>query len=286
MASIITVDSRGNESVQLKDGSRRSLGWKPPSPGYKSTVRKFGSRAGRSLIPRSKWVPFSLKPYIAGIKDQDGFGACGGHALASGGEVLVNKSGAHPSMVSLSAWFAYSLINGGRDGGVSVQDGLKSLQTYGTCLDASVKYGTYQKSKIGKAAFEEALRFRLFDGYLCSTFDEIGSAIQYGDPVVIGIFIGNRFEPNSAGVIPEWDGSNVGGHAMLVVGSLLINGKWHLETVNSWRETWGLNGTCYIPESYFKGQGWPADCIALQSPTWDPLASLPPKLQRAYGISA
>jgi C1A family cysteine protease len=73
-----------------------------------------------------------------------------------------------------------------------------------------------------------------------------------GRPVSFGIEIGNRFEPDGQGIIPDQSGRG-GGHCMCAVGLKQIGSRWYLKVQNSWSTQWGLAGYCFMPESYFQG---------------------------------
>jgi C1A family cysteine protease len=54
------------------------------------------------------------------------------------------------------------------------------------------------------------------------------------------------------GIVPvpeKWEQS-LGGHAMCVVGYKRINRKDYMIVRNSWGDSWGDNGYCYIPMSF------------------------------------
>jgi hypothetical protein len=247
-------------------GDRRLMGCLPPK---ENDLPRFSAGPKMAVIPRSQWKPHDLTPYFAGIDDQNGHGACVG--FGSEGAANTSKGVAGGVKRKLSPWFVYAGINGGSDSGAVVSDACTFMRDVGTCLDETVPDKAWHKRMIPREAYEEAKRFRIHQAYGCDTFDEIVSAILLNFSVSFGISIGNRFTPNANGILPDWDGRNVGGHCMQALGVVLINGKWYLKVPNSWSTRWGLNGFCFMPESYFSGQRYGVDAWALQSLASDPM---------------
>lgn len=273
--STIQQSDDGLDFVVAPDGDRRLLGCLPPRD--ESGFQKYSARFGDvAIIPREQWMEVDLSIFVPFVDDQNGHGACVGHGAASGFDVSWNVMRGEKR--KFSPWFVYSQVNGGRDQGAIVSDALHAMIKLGVPLDETVPDKAWHKSRIPANAFEEATRFKVFEGYELNTFDEMVSALLRRWPVVFGIMLGNRFNPNPEGVIPPWDGANVGGHCLLGVGVKRIAGQWYIRTLNSWGTRWGLSGYCYIPESYFRGQRWPLDAFAIQSPQPDPndIADDPP----------
>lgn len=80
--------------------------------------------------------------------------------------------------------------------------------------------------------------------------DEIRLALSLGAPVVFGVSIFDSFYNDRNGIIqmPRYTDEYLGGHAMLIVG---YDDSSRLYTVlNSWGNTWGDDGFCYIPYDY------------------------------------
>lgn len=261
----MTIIIEGGREFVEHSGGRHAMGCRPPHA--ESGLPKFAAAPGARIIPQSDWVDTDLEQWLGPVKDQNGYSACVGHGCTSAIEGALHMSG--HDRVQLSAWLTYACVDGGRDEGAVVSDCLKTLKEFGTCLDATVKYGTFVKSKIPQSAWDEAKRFRLFEGYALDSFDAICSAIQLGFFVPFGTLIGYRFEPDASGVIPPWSG-RTGGHCMCAVGVKKIVGEWHVKVRNSWSEKWGVSGCCYMPQSYFDGQPWPTDAFAIQSTYLDP----------------
>jgi hypothetical protein len=245
-------------------GERRILAClKPTEP---SGFPKFGAARQLKRVPRTEWKDFSYKRHVGPIKDQDGHGACVGFGGSGGAECA--RSIAGQTFFQLSGNNLYSQINGNRDQGALVSDALKALMSVGVCLESEFpETGSIWKRDVPSNAWETARRFRLAEGHECESFDDIVSAILCGRIVVFGVDIGTRFQPDSQGVLPAKRGSG-GGHCMYACGVKTINGKWMLEVINSWGARWGVDGCCWMPESYFSGY---MDAFAIVGGINDPL---------------
>lgn len=226
------------------------------------------------VIPQSEWRDFTMADLaLPRILDQDGRGACVGHGACGAFELAWRFN--LRQHLEFCPWFIYGNINGGRDAGAFVGDSLTSMQKQGVSLWGTIPYSEYRSSRFPAKAYEEAKRFKPEMVYWTKTFEDIGSAAQRGHPVVFGCEIGNAFNPDSRGVIPAQRGGG-GGHCMFVAGVRKIDGQWYLHIINSWGTSWGLNGTCYMPKSYFTDL---SDAYAIATPALDPQDPQPlPKL--------
>jgi len=76
------------------------------------------------------------------------------------------------------------------------------------------------------------------------TLQDVLETIAYRGPIVLGVnWYNNMFAPDDKGFIHA-SGRLAGGHAILAKG---INAKKKYITLhNSWGESWGINGSCYL----------------------------------------
>lgn len=270
---------KGGDYLLVGGGKRYLTAKRTPA----ATRAKFAKYADSwPTIPQSKWKDFTLCDLCAPrILDQDGRGACVGHGAAGAFEMSWRINGRQP--LDFDPWYLYALINGGQDGGAFVGDSLEAMQQYGVALFGSTPYAEYRLPRVPQKAKDEAKRFKPDVVYSCTTPTEIGSAAQRGHPVVFGCQVGGNFSPNSQGIIPRQSGGG-GGHCMFVAGVRKINGEWYFHVVNSWSTSWGLNGTCFMPMSYFD-DGDLADAYAIVTVQNDPLDPLPLPARKRAALS-
>ena len=101
---------------------------------------------------------------------------------------------------------------------------------------------------------EKAKPFGDVSFYVCSKRKEIQRAIMDCKAVLIGIPVFDCFyRPDDLGFVhydPKKDVESDGGHAIVVIGWLTTDDGFYWVIKNSWGEDWGINGCCFLPESY------------------------------------
>lgn len=194
------------------DGVYRVLACIPSSEESKSFFPRFSSR---SVAPMdsSQWREIDLEWYGDPIKDQRSTSSCVSQGCTSGMEYNWMQSGR--PLIEFNPYFVYGLINGGRDAGAMISDGLKALMQYGICLKNDLPPGAMFQNQFPQKAFNNAKRFKLTQAYRCDTFEEICSAITLGFVCPLGILVGSNFGYlDNDGVAPLPNGGG-GGHCVM-----------------------------------------------------------------------
>jgi C1A family cysteine protease len=252
---------------EIDDGREfRQLGALPPTRAHRFT----NFEASYPSLPESEWKECSIRKWWdQPIYNQGQHGSCVGQASTTGFTYAWRISRQTPQIFSPT--YVYAQINGNRDQGAQVSEGLECLEDIGTCLFSQVGQDKIYRSQISSAANETAKRFRVATAYAINSWVELGSAILQGMVVVTGIAVGTNFSYlDSNGVAPLVD-RLAGGHALAHVGLKNINGTWVIETQNSWGADWGLNGYCYLREEHFDPRyGFSFDAFAIASVKDDP----------------
>jgi hypothetical protein len=253
------------------DGFYRVLACIPETSESIKEFPKFGSAMATTLDP-SQWQEIDLEWYNLPILNQGMTSSCVGHGTCSGMEMCYKQSGR--PLVPFTPFFAYGLINGGRDAGAQISDALKALMQYGICRLGDIPAGTMFQNQFPPTAFEIAKRFKLAQAYHCQTFEDICSAITLGFVCPLGLYVGNNF-PNldSEGVAPLPAGGG-GGHCVLGMG-LKKSAKygWLIKIQNSWGSNFGKNGHCYLQRGHFNMMN--PDAFAIQAIIDDPQDNTP-----------
>jgi len=78
------------------------------------------------------------------------------------------------------------------------------------------------------------------------------SAVLTTGPLLYCIPVYSNFSPNAEGIIPLPSGTLLGYHAMVLIG--WKPGYWLVQ--NSWGQSWGLNGRCWIPWEFPALEVW------------------------------
>lgn len=228
-------------------------------------------------IPESEWRAFDLRDdpkYPVKVKDQNGKGACNGHAAATSLEIGRYISGA--LHVPLSPWLIYADLCNGWDVGSSIAEALVYLESKGTCSEPLVPYATINPAKIPADARSDAKRFKIEIGHRLNSFRDLCIATQLRMPFNFSVPVNSNFNKLDKDGVPQ---NRAGTHNHAVTGGVgmkrLSDGRWAILMQNSWATQWGWNGYCWITERNVEGRGWDAYCVT--ATVVDP-SNLPPVL--------
>lgn len=240
--------------VVLPDGSKRRLGnIVPPFGVMKRAYPVYGEGADERLIPRSEWKsiiadfppPFTYM-FLPPLHDQDGAGQCNADAVTTAAECKRMQQGL--PYIKLSAPDLYDRINGGRDQGSLLEDGMDESSKNG--LAALNDAGGNEVWKRGQrlATAEQRLRYRVLEWRRCPTFDHFYSGLLRGDPGVSGVMWRDSDTPDSNGYLPDRPRGNAGGHATFAFyPSLRNDGMFGAVNRQSWGPGWSPNtNNCFI----------------------------------------
>jgi len=180
------------------------------------------------------------------IKDQDGIGACQGYASASAIERARWMRGLEH--VKLSGDYAYALVNGGRDNGSQLANGLRACQESGYAPESTpgLKRWEWRPTRIPAAAHQAAKRYRGFEGYVATTEAGLYSGLAQGFVGVIAVHVAGAYSRLDRHGI-SMGGNGVGNHAVCV-DDLVYDaafGGLKIDSPNSWKLSWGDRGRCY-----------------------------------------
>jgi len=197
-------------------------------PGYKTGCLPRKSRFGEvcdplekaiEIIPVDRWQKLigevDLRPKTPDPPyDQNGYGSCA--CESSSGSVETVRVAAGLPRVRLNPYFVYHTTSGGRDNGSNIDDNLVFVREHGIAPE-SVWPRSHGPWKTPSAeAKKEALKYRILEFYDIANWEEFGTALLLGFPVVFGY----------------------SGHSVLAT-SLIDENR--LEYLNSWGN-WGDQG--------------------------------------------
>jgi len=173
------------------------------------------------------------------ITDQGQFGSCNGHAGAGALSRARVRRGL--DYVKLSGAYLYSLINGGRDNGSLLEDGMAAMQSRGIASAAAVNPSQIYPSKYNKAqADAEAAQYKGFECYAVNTQQGLFSALASGFDCVVALCANNGFmQLDSRGVAQG--GAGTLNHAVSTDG-LWWDGELIADGYNSWGLSYGIQG--------------------------------------------
>jgi hypothetical protein len=261
--------STGTESIWTPDGHERILNLQPSDP------RKLHRYRATPFptIPLDKVQEFDDWPSEVQYKDQDGAGACNGHATATFEEYLRALAGM--PYVALSAWYIYGMLVHGRDVGSNITDALELIQSKGVAPESDVKYGDFS-GNYQATTHADASRFTCEIGGSLTEWEEIVSVVALRGACNMSVRANDGWSRglDSDGCPPV--GRGPGNHAVMVGGGIkrLANGEVAIRMTNSWGAKWGLGGYCWLKRAHWEAGTW-RECIFGRAVARDPKDVVP-----------
>lgn len=232
------------------------------------------STPGLSLPPAVDLRPKCLPPRNQGLE-----GSCSGFATAALREALHCLASGEFLPEPLSPAYLYArtrMVEGTfpSDVGATIADEMATLHNYGVCPESVMPYLADPASAPTPTCDVAAVQYRLgpvgparvgLPGFVSieAVKYALGSARV---PVVFGMLVQESFEttgPDGLVPLPGPQASDklLGGHAMLCVG--YDDTQQRLIVRNSWGQSWGLGGHCFIPYSMVPAwfEAWTASPI-------------------------
>lgn len=135
----------------------------------------------------------------------------------------------------------------------------------GACQEANDPYNASDLNTVpSEAAYEEASNHKvrwalpIEDGDIGS----IDSSLAAGFPCGVGILVFNQIEnvgPDGIIDYPSLYDTPIGGHAVVIVGRIMVNGVLYYIVRNSWGTLWGIKGYGLIPAQYLANTNLSSD---------------------------
>lgn len=254
-------------------GHKRFLAAKPSGPGIRTLV-PWRYADSHPVYPISQWRPINRRNIFTWQRyglDQDGIGSC--VAQSTVGALAKVRTLLGMKHVLLSPAALYAQINGGRDQGAIISEGVDAAAKTGTCPFDVLGQKPFYSWQIPASTKAMYPRFRAAAVYHVDTWEELGSALQTGRYLaVFGVQVGRNFGVFDRHGVSGHD-RGPGNHALHADGmALLPDGRWVLDVPNSWGEEWGpwKNGRVYLDRNHLFANGDMPDCCVIRAATEDP----------------
>jgi C1A family cysteine protease len=255
-------------------GETRVLGSLPSDPRLVAAMAPYRGE----VLPESELREFDDFPEHIKIKDQDGFGACNGHAAATAAEMARYVQGM--DHVPLSAWYVYAILCNGRDVGSNILDAYKLTSDKGIAPESSVKYGIINPRKLTEDAHEAAPRFRVEMGETYQSWRQIVSAVMLREAMNLSVCVGRNYNNlDEDGVMGVDRGP--GNHAIAVGLGLKKTKRWGwvIKNPGSWSTQWGVDGFGWVSEAMIEAGSF-FECYSVKAVVDDPSDPENPPLAR------
>lgn len=204
---------------------------------------------------------FSRRKEMGSVRNQGAFGACVG--FAASGVKDNHERREFGGNIQTSPLFIYKKCK--ELDGIPDQEGtyprvaMKVLTDSGVCLESFFPYSQMSwpaMPPMPTDAEKFAANYKIGAYASIGTVDEVRQAIVKSGPVLGAILVCENFvNVGGNGIINLPAGKALGGHAICVVGyddDMKANGHTgYFEVRNSWGESWGDGGYCWIPYDFF-----------------------------------
>jgi hypothetical protein len=178
------------------------------------------------------------------VKNQRSHGSCNGFAVASAMGKARERRGL--DRVDLSGAYAYSLMNGGRDNGSTLDDGMVVVTRNGIAEERFANWDQIYPSRYDKSAADEnAKQYKAFECYTVRSKLGLFSALACGFDCVIAVHADNGFMKLDSNGVAQ-GGNGPGNHSVHCDGLSFESGKLAGDMQNSWDVTYGQNGRSYV----------------------------------------
>jgi hypothetical protein len=149
-----------------------------------------------------------------------------------------------------SGAFAYGLMNGGRDNGSQLQDGLKNLLSVGIAEEDFAAWDDIYPHLWKPGARENAALHKGLVCYAAETIEGLKTGLCKGFTAIVAVHAGNNFQRLDSRGIAGVD-VGAGNHAVHVDDLCIVGGKEVFDMQNSWGIDYGDDGRAYLTEASF-----------------------------------
>ncbi|KAL8306538.1 hypothetical protein RB597_002974 [Gaeumannomyces tritici] len=243
------------------DGSKRTVGGYKYAPCPEDAKHFDASRAQLDHLPHK----VDLRYFMTPVENQGQTSSCAANATAGAYEYLVKRYKGDDGY-DVSRLFIYynaryiATPEAIDDDGSHIRNNIEGLKQYGAPAESSWPFDKEEiNSEPPAEVYEEAAEFVIEDTESVPTnLMSWKTALAMGHPIIFACNLYSSFQkPRKEGHVEmptptELQGAGTGGHAMLCVGYSDPDQVFIVR--NSWGDSWGINGYCYIPYRYLMNE--------------------------------
>ncbi|MEN6405525.1 MAG: C1 family peptidase [Thermoguttaceae bacterium] len=253
LAKSYVPETKGFVTVK---GKKYPLGLKPAPKGKKATI---GGKPVRSvsevLTPLAEAdypVGIDLRTQFQYVKDQGNYGTCVLNATCAAYEAACFRMFGAKNSVEFSPNFLAVRTDGWN--GTWASDALDVLMNTGVVPMADQPNYSHRLPVGWKKTASQYKALGVYGPPEKNTVGYVAAALSKGYPVLVGISVGNGFEPDRDGFITYARGAGRGvNHEVVVAGGFIVHeGKRFWRMKNSWGADWGQfgDGTAYLEDKF------------------------------------
>lgn len=194
------------DTILTPDGEERKLGCLVPTA-FPASAPKYGDVfAGEILTLDQIRTALAGRPSMYGrrerfagatyIRNQRNHGSCNGFSTAGALSRMRELRG--EPYVCLSGADAYSQMNGGRDSGSMLEDGMKIVAANGIAPESLVPWNQIYTHQISAEAKAARPRFKGFTTYAVDEEAELATALYLGRVCVVAVHAGSAYMQEDA----------------------------------------------------------------------------------------
>lgn len=263
---------------------RVNFGWIPDLPDFRDKL----AFPGKVIVPQmAAKLPTSVdlrERHTFNVMDQGYIGSCVAHAVGSAIEYAQHTRPNDPKVSDfleedrkfpVSRLFLYyearrPIDTLEEDSGCYIRDAMRVAYNIGVPRETGWGYREEAFDQEPPARSYKSAPYHKITSYksVAVNNDEIRLALMMSNPVVFGVSIFESFYDERNGMVPmpTYSDEYLGGHSMLIVG---YDDRTRRYTVlNSWGNTWGDDGFCYIPYDYIGNRQLGSDYWILNDPLY------------------
>ncbi|MBQ5888012.1 MAG: C1 family peptidase [Bacteroidaceae bacterium] len=248
------------KSLKTKNDSRTRLtenGFEFEGKTYCLMPKNIEVPLDETYTPKQDRLPYNvdLRKQFTPVKNQGELSSCSAFAIVGIYEYILKKNCQKDTRLSeLFSYYNARERQGSDDKATSLYDNIMGIGEKGICLEEKFPYTTDIDKEPGAEAYDDAQTRKINKALNVERdVEHIKSAVSEGYPVAISLCLYDSFSSAPAGFVPhpsteEVESGEKGYHAMIVCG---YSDKDKVFIVrNSWGDSFGDKGYCYIPYSY------------------------------------